>query len=120
MNSLAPFFSADRPYDEVLPWLKRQLGRAGLRVMQTFDLRLTAHLNLTGCPCPHHGAEECDCQMMVLLIYGKERQPVTLILHGNSGQTWLSLIDRPDQRADSSIRMSIEKALQVNPAKGGL
>ncbi|MBI3739212.1 MAG: hypothetical protein HY258_09225 [Chloroflexi bacterium] len=120
MNSLAPFFSANRPYTEVLPWLKRLLSRAGLRVLQTFDLHLTARLNLAPCPCPHHGTDKCDCQMIVLLIYGKEQQPVTLILHGNQRQTWLSLIDRPDQRAASSIRMSIEKALQVNPSKEGL
>jgi hypothetical protein len=119
LNSPAPFFSANRPYDEVLPWLRQRLSQAGLRVMQTFDLN-TARLDLEDCPCPQHGTDKCDCQMIVLLVYGKDSGPATLILHGNDGQTWLSLIHTPAQKADSSIRASIGHALQANPSKEGL
>lgn len=24
----------------------------------------------TGCICPHHGTDPCDCQMVVMLVYG--------------------------------------------------
>lgn len=112
MNSTTPFFSTNHPYDEVLPWLKQQLGRAGLRMMQTFDLN-TARLSLEDCPCPHHGTDQCNCQMVVLLIYGNEQQPVSLILHGNGGQTWLSLVDRPDQRAEEETVIAIHHALET-------
>ncbi len=118
MNSLPPFFSATRPYDEVLPWLKQQLSRAGLRVVQTFDLRVTSPLKLGYCSCPHHGTDQCDCQLIVLLIYGKEERPVTLILHGNDGQTWLSLIDRPGQQADAKTVIAIQQALEVRTSAG--
>ncbi len=118
MNSLPPFFSADRPYDEVLPRLKQQLGRAGLRVMQTFDLRLTSPLKLGYCPCPHHGTDQCDCQLIVLLVYGKEGRPVSLILHGNDRQTWLSLIDHPGQRAEAGTVTAIQQAIEIQASAG--
>jgi len=118
MNSLSPFFSADRPYDDVLPWLKQQLSSTGLRVIQTFDLRLTTSLRLGDCSCPHHGTEQCDCQMVVLLVYGSAPEPATLVLHGNDGQTWLSLVDQPRQHADSNIVNVIQQALEINISTG--
>ena len=117
MNSLPPFFSADHPYNDVLPWLKQQLSGAGLRVMQTFDLRLTNSLKLGECACPHHGTEHCDCQMVVLLVYSSAPEPVSLMLHGNDGQTWLSLVDQPGQHADTKIVRAIHQALEI-PAPG--
>ncbi|MBI1794175.1 MAG: hypothetical protein HYR70_08275 [Chloroflexi bacterium] len=118
MNSLLPFFSTNRPYDEVLSWLKQQLSHAGLRVMQTFDLRLTASLKLGNCACPHHGTDTCDCQMIVLLIYGNAPEPATLILHGNDGLSWLSLIDRPGQQADVKTVNAIHQALGIQASAG--
>ena len=118
MNSLSPFFFADRPYDEVLPWLMQQLNRAGLHVMQTFDLRLTSPLKLGDCPCPHHGTDQCACQLVVLLIYGNESQPVSLFLHSNDKQTWLSLIDHPSQPAGKRTVTAIQHALGIGmPAR---
>ncbi len=119
MNALSPFLVVDHSCDETLRRLNRRLPRVGLRVMQTFDLQ-EARPSIAYCPCPHHGTSECDCQMVVLLIYGSTADPTTLVLHGNNGQTWLSLVSTPEQRADSSIRASIEKALQVNPPEEGL
>lgn len=118
MNSLPPLWSANRPSDEVIPWLKGQLGQVGLRVMQTFDLQLTSSLKMGDCPCPHHGTDQCDCQLIVLLIYGKEGSPVSLILHGNDGQTWVSMVDHPGQRADTRTVIAIQHALEI-PASAG-
>ena len=84
--------------------------------MQTFDLHSARHV-LEDCPCPHHATSECDCQMVILLVYGKSEGPVTLILHGNDGQTWLSLVNNFLQHTDASIRSTIERALQPNPTK---
>lgn len=114
MNALTPSFSFDHHNNQAFPWLKKQLSRAGLRLMQTFDLRLTAALKLGYCPCPHHGTHQCDCQMIVLLVYGKSSEPVTLILHGNNGQSWLSLVKNPQQGVDPGIQLAIEQALQRN------
>lgn len=112
MNPLPPFWSANQQYDEVLPWLTHQLEVKGLRVMPTFDLRLTASLNQGYCACPHHGTSQCDCQLVVLLVYGSEEAPVSLMLHGSDGQTWLSLVNRPGQPANTATVTSIQQAVE--------
>jgi hypothetical protein len=104
----------DRSCDEALKWAQEQLSRAGLRSMRTFDLHTARHA-LDDCPCPHHGTEACDCQMVVLLVYGKGDEPATLILHGNDGQTRLSLAENPNQRPDAKTIAAIRQALEVNP-----
>jgi len=86
----SPFLSVDRSCDEILKWSKEQLTQAGLCPIQTFDLH-TARISLHNCPCPNHGTEECDCQMVVLLVYGDTGTPETLILHGNRETTRLSI-----------------------------
>ena len=112
MNPLPPFWSANRQHNEVLPWLKEHLESAGLRVMQTFDLRGTASLSQGYCTCPHHGTAQCDCQLVVLLIYESEDAPVSLILHGNHGRTWLSLVDWPIQPANPTTVTRVQKAVE--------
>jgi hypothetical protein len=114
MNMLSPFLTLNCSCDKALSWTKKQLSQAGLRVIQTFDLHTARH-TLEDCPCPHHGTSECDCQMLVLLVYGEAMEPATLILHGNNGQTWLSLVNNSLQHADASIRSKIERVLQLNP-----
>ncbi|MCL5611450.1 MAG: hypothetical protein M1485_02685 [Chloroflexi bacterium] len=112
MNNLSPFLTLNCSCNEALQWTSQNLTQNGLRVMQTFDLHNARHA-LKDCPCPHHGTSECDCQMVVLLVYGKADGPVTLILHGYEGQTWLSLASSPPQRVNPIIQSSIEQALQM-------
>jgi hypothetical protein len=38
-----------------------------------------------------------------------------LILHGNDGQTRLSLAENPNQRPDAKTIAAIRQALEVNP-----
>lgn len=106
------FLSINHPCDEALQWAKKQLSQAGLRSIQTFDLH-AARAGSHDCPCPNHGTNECDCQMVVLLVYGKAAEPVTLILHGNDGQTRLSIADDPRQRADAKLITTIQQALEL-------
>ena len=80
-------------------------------MLQTFDLHNTAHA-LEDCPCPHHTTSECDCQMVVLLVYGEAVQPATLILHGNNGNTWVSVPDTAGQPVDTKLLAGIRKALE--------
>jgi hypothetical protein len=54
--------------------------------------------------------------MVVVLIYGETSSPVTLVVHGNDGQSWISVVDRPDQRADPTTIVAIGRALQVAAA----
>lgn len=109
--SISPFLSIHRPCDEALQWAKKQLLLADLRAVQTFDLH-TARMGPHTCSCPNHGTDECDCQMVVLLVYGKAPEPETLILHGNDGQTWVSIADTPDPRTNTMTVIAIKRALE--------
>jgi hypothetical protein len=111
MNTLSPFLSVQYSCDQALQLTKKQLSQAGLRPVQTFDLH-AARLGLHGCACPNHGTDECDCQMIVLLVYGEADEPVTLILHGNDGKTWISVTDNPLQRTDKKLMTNIRQALE--------
>lgn len=110
--NISPFLSINHPCDEALQWARKQLVQADLRPIQTFDLH-TARLAMHDCSCPNHGTEECDCQMVVLLVYGKVAEPATLILHGNDGQTWVSIANDPQQRTDTKLINSIRQALDI-------
>ena len=112
MNAPSPFLSLDCNCDEALLRLEGKLAAANLRVVQTFDLQ-SARLGLDDCPCPHHGTSACDCQMVILLLYGQTGVPATLILHGNGGQTWLSLIDRPGQPAGAEALAIVRGVLAM-------
>jgi hypothetical protein len=111
MNT-SPFLSVNHPCDEALQWTKKLLLQAGLRSIQTFDLH-AARAGSHDCRCPNHGTDQCDCQMVVLLVYGNAAEPVTLILHGNDGQTQLSIADDPRQRADAKLITVIQQALEL-------
>jgi hypothetical protein len=117
MNTLSPFGLMDCSCDETLKWAQMQLSRAGLRAMQTFDLHSARHHSLEGCPCPNHGTNACDCQMVVMLVYGETTEPVTLILHGNDGKTWISFAANFSQRIDAKLQARIGEILQNVPTK---
>jgi len=109
--NIFPFLSVNHACDETLQWVGQQLSQAGLRAVQTFDLH-TARAGFQDCSCPNHGTEECDCQMVVLLVYGKASEPETLILHGNDGQAWLSIAEIPGQRTNTNVISAIRNALE--------
>ena len=111
MNTLSPFCFLHVSCNTALQWIKERLSEAGLRPLQTFNLNNVRHLS-PDCVCPQHGQTGCDCQMVVLLIYGSASEPVTLILHGNDRQTWLSFVTSSLQNVDPTVRCTIEQALQ--------
>jgi hypothetical protein len=112
--NLSPFLCLNHSCDEALQWTKEQLIGVGLRPVQTFNLH-TARVGLHDCSCPNHGTQKCDCQMVVVLVYGKSKEPVTLILHGNNGQTWLSITEDLPQRSDIKLSTEIKQALKKTP-----
>lgn len=112
MALLTPFLSLNYPGDKSLVWLKEKLVAANLRVVQTFDLHSARH-SLTDCSCPHHGTDQCDCQMVVLLVYARVAEPATLILHGSDGKTSLSLVDDPGQPVNQDLVIGIQRALEI-------
>ena len=115
MTTLSPFLSINSSCDQALQMTKTLLSQAGLSAVQTFNLN-TARLGVHNCSCPNHGTEACDCQMIVLLVYGEAAEPATLILHGNDGQTWVSVTDDPAQRKNQKLITSIRHALDSQVA----
>jgi hypothetical protein len=110
--SISPFLSSSHPSNEVMDWVEQRLVEAKLRSVQTFNLH-EARTGSSHCTCPHHGTEACDCQMVVLLVYGDCDQPATLILHGNDGQTWISFGDAQASNSDFGLRQAIQRALEA-------
>ncbi len=108
--SLSTFLTVDQTCDAALQWASEQLAKAGFRTVRTFDLK-DARAGSQGCVCPHHDTPECDCRMVVLLVYGSEHEPATLILHGNHRQTQLSFADTLPERDNSRLMKSIQEQL---------
>ncbi len=96
--------------DQVIPTLRRQ----GWQVVRSFDLQ-TARQAHTGCSCPHHGTDQCSCQMAVFLIYGESSEPLTLVAHGRDGQVELSLVDDPAQSDSHYIAYRIRQVFLQQP-----
>lgn len=107
MSALIPFLALNQNHDQAEAWVIEKLIGAGFRVVPTFDLQVArgAHPE---CPCPHHGTNKCNCQLVVLLVYGKSEDPATLVIHGQDGKTWISLATPGEtgsrQNLESSVR----------------
>ena len=111
MSALIPFLTLDQTCEQVQARVSQQLTNLGFRVVQTFDLQV-ARLAHTDCPCPHHGTDHCNCQMIVLLVYRKQHEdPATLVIHGQDSKTWLSLANPILQHAYRNLEAVIQRAL---------
>ena len=111
MSDSSPFLIVEQSCDNAIDWVARQISATGLRVVRTFDLQVARSDIHVSCPCPHHGTEHCDCQMVVLLVYDSDLQPVSIVAHGHNGQTWFSVVDTPQQRSDPRLEAAIRQAL---------
>jgi len=110
MNQNVQLVTIQANCDEATTQAAQLLSGAGLQVVRSFDLR-SARMAHAECTCPHHGTAQCTCQFVVLLVYGQGGAPVTLVAHGHDGQTWLSLVDTPQQPADIKLAAKIAQAL---------
>ena len=112
MEQMVPFFEIHQAVDEAVSLLIQRLQNHGLLVLRTFDLQAARKAH-GDCPCPHHGTDRCDCQIVVLLVYDGVRNPATLVVHGADGKVWFSLVDSPEQRAEIHLEEVILQA--INP-----
>jgi hypothetical protein len=110
MSDNSPFLTLEQPCDVAVDWLTDRFSQSGLSVIRTFDLQVARDSQVI-CPCPHHGTEQCDCQMVVLLVYASTPQPVTIIAHGYNNRTWFSVVDTPQQRADPRLEAIIRRLI---------
>ena len=103
--------------ESVISRFSKQLEAVGLRVVRSFDLK-SACASYPDLICPHHGDAPCDCQMVVLLVYGTKSTPASVVLHSHRGQTDVDLVDTPNNRPDKNlvetIRLTFELGIQTD------
>jgi hypothetical protein len=110
---LTPLLSVSQTCNQTADLLKRRLMESGWKTLQTFDLH-EAMFAIDGCSCPHHGTQECDCDMVVLLVYGMEPEPVTILLHGCNGQTQVAFAEYAQKKVSETSVVAIRRALEEN------
>lgn len=98
--------------EEAVHWARGVLVLSQLQVLSSFDLRLARQAHATYI-CPHHGTAVCDCQMVILLVYGGDARPATVMVRGCDGMTTLSLADGPTERPSPELETAINHALAV-------
>jgi hypothetical protein len=119
MNPLPPTLTLHCSCDEAVRQINRSMAQRGLRVLETFDLQ-DARQSVAGCTCPHHGTDDCDCQMVVLMVYADALSPTALTLHGNDGRTSISLGGSPTDADEMPVRAAIDSVLKELSTASGL
>ncbi|MCJ7536238.1 MAG: hypothetical protein WBD62_09280 [Anaerolineales bacterium] len=112
MNRSTYLLTLNLDSDQAVEQVTRRLTANGLQVVRSFDLQ-TARSTHTNCTCPNHGTAECDCQMVVLLVYDKQGEPLTLMAHSQDGNTYFELVDTPQQRPQGMIKAAVLQALAL-------
>lgn len=110
MSTLFPFLVFEKTCSQVLTLVNEKLTGAGFRIVQTFNLQ-TARLAHLECQCPHHGTSDCNCQMVILLVYGKQEDPATLIIHSQDEKTGVSFSGPGSDHATQNLGSAIRRVL---------
>ncbi len=110
MNQQSATLSFEMNADPAVALVVATLARAGLEVKRSFDLQV-ARATHVGCTCPHHGTEQCSCQMVVLLVYGTGLEPASLVAHARDGVTEFTLADLPESPRHQDLELRIRRAL---------
>lgn len=105
-----PLISLPMDWETALSRAIGSLEDSGLQVVRSFDLRVARSVH-ANCACPHHGTQQCDCQMVVLLIYDQHKPPVTLVIHGHDGRVNIVLIEASEKDEDHMTEEIIRGAL---------
>lgn len=72
------------------------LEQHGYKIQRSFDLQSAVRHPVPGCPCPHHGMDNCTCQYVVLLAYPRATRflgvpPRVFTAHGYGHLTRVTL-----------------------------
>lgn len=111
MNSLR----YDQPHARILAHLVHSLPAAGMRVTQSFNSR---DIVTTQAKCALHSAENCDRALTVLLVYGSDPQPATLMVQGHNEQSWVLIDQSYGQQVSAEFQASILEVANQAAALG--
>jgi hypothetical protein len=87
------------------------LQRRGLRVVRSFDLRSAlatrSHCQAAPCDCgcADWGTDHCDCQYVVLLVYGNAGLPIALTVHSRAGLARLDIVSPANETLGNALMM---------------
>jgi hypothetical protein len=109
LNQSKSLMCWSQPCNETVQWTIGRLIQGGLQVLRTFDFEGARGVD-TSCTCTCHGTDRCDCQVVILLVYDKDGQPLSLMVHGHDGKTWVNLVES-FQPNNSVLEMKIRKLL---------
>lgn len=90
----------------------KRLAADGLQVIPSFDLRNAKSIHV-GSACSHHGDAECDCQMLVLLVYDDLGVPLTLIVHGKDQKTHFALAQPAEKEYERKLKTKVLQAIAL-------
>lgn len=110
---MIPLVVLENDNNNPIQQIQDSLTDAGLRVLTSFDSR-HMRAEATAIPCPHHGTAECSCRIVVILVYGLEDSPATLLVHGQDHGIMVSLTYPPGLRPSSLFLSQITQILQTN------
>ena len=97
-------------HDSALLQITQRLGRQGLQAVRSLDVQTTGD-TCPCAPCDCHNTPRCHCQLTVMLVYGLNRPPVTLLARRIHERTWFSLVNTPQQPADPDLEAVITAVL---------
>ena len=87
------------------------LQRRGLRVLRSFDLRSAlstrSHRQAAPCDCGcgDWGTDHCDCQYVVLLVYGSTGVPIAVTVHSRAGLARLDIVSPTNETRANALTM---------------
>ena len=96
----------DTGEQDVIPEVFSALTQHGLPVMRSFDLR-AAQTGSAACACHPQGLSLCECQLVVLLVYGHAPEPLTLFVSGCGGQTEIRVAQEASMRPDPYLARDV-------------
>ena len=110
MLNFTSLLTLAQSHEDALSDVTLSLRSNGLQVVRSFDLQ-SACASSPGQFCPHHPGKVCDCQLVVLLIYGGVSRPVSLIAHSNDGVTQIGWGQFPNEKPDPILESRITEVL---------
>ena len=112
MNKRTNLLTLSLESSKAVQFLMERFAADGLQVKRSFDLR-AAMADQSNCPCPHHGEFECDCQLIVLLVYDEPGAPLTLIAHGKDNTTHFALANPAEHEQEGKLKTKILQAIAL-------
>lgn len=99
-NKLAVKYKLKADWQTARPKITESLGAAGYRIFQSFGLKFSEfefdHR------CSHHASEDCDCEIIVLLLYSNNYPIITILGHCTNGILEFGLGDCPTNYVEIS------------------